>query len=449
MAQPRTEQEYLAAANAAYHNNDFQRAAQAYGFVLRHNPNNVAVLINYAAAMRRLGLIEVAEQTLRRAMALAPSEIMKLSNLGNILADKGDFAAAIAAQEQAVALDMNAVGVKYNLGIAYKKAGRLDEAIKIFQQVLASQPDHKEAHVDIAFCYLARGDIARGWPHYLKRTAHKDFRANLPETPRWQGEALHNKTLFVVGEQGLGDTIQFARYLPALAKGGNIIIAEAQPELLPLLQAQEWPVVWVPRQQQTPPHDVWVPLLDLFYYQPRSGNHLTDNVPYLQVKAPLDPPLEIARWQGLKIGVVWAGKASHRNDRLRSTRLSTMALLTALPQVRLYSLQVGARAKELVASAYAPFIDDLSPLLKDFAATAAALAWVDLVITVDTAVAHLAGALGKRVWVLLPQDADWRWYQDSSTSPWYPSMRLYRQTNFNDWVGVMQRVIADVQELSR
>ena len=259
--------------------------------------------------------------------------------------------------------------------------------------------------------------------------------------PLWQGEELAGRTLYVYAEQGMGDTLQFARFLPLAARRGARIIFDCQPELLRLLA--NFPELATLRTEGSPlpAADFHLPLMSLPH---RLGITLaTLPAPARYIGAPpasAGPPLPRPPGTRLAIGIVWAGRPQHTNDHNRSITIEHFLTLCALPGVALYSLQKGPRAGDIAELGAQSLVRDLGPQIKDFADTARLIMQLDVVITIDTAVAHLAGALGRRTFVLLPFTPDWRWLGGREDSPWYPSLRLFRQQAPRDWKGVMQRV---------
>jgi len=294
---------------------------------------------------------------------------------------------------------------------------------------------------------LVRGDFLQGWEEYEWRWKTKD--AAFPERnfaqPQWDGSPLEGRTLLLHAEQGLGDAIQFIRYLPLVAQNGGNIVLECQPELQRLFQrmAPDLPVLAM--GQALPAFDVHCPLMSLSRVFSTDLGNIPQTVPYLHADA-----AEAALWgerlaglgSSLKVALVWAGNPTNKNDRKRSLKLASLAPLAEVPGVRFISLQKGDATAEARTLPAGVALIDVAEDLKDFADTAALLANLDLVISVDTAVVHLAGAMGRPVWTLLPFAPDWRWLLGRADSPWYPTMRLFRQPAIGDW----DAVIAEVRE---
>jgi hypothetical protein len=299
---------------------------------------------------------------------------------------------------------------------------------------------------------LMNGQLASGFEelHWGKR--RKGWSHGYPDfaEPEWQGETFAGHTLLLYAEAGLGDTMQFVRYLPMAAEKGGSIVLQVQPPLVPLLRADA-NVTVVALGEPLPRFDLHLPLIGL----PRVFGTTLDNIPaaipYLRVDA-----AKLSQWRGtlddktsLRVGVVWSGNPRHKGDRLRSLAAEKLLPRLVMPGVKLYSLQKDARATDAPAvAALGQGIVDLAPVLADFSDTAAAVTALDLVITVDTSVAHLAGALGRPVWMLLPYALDWRWMRDREDTPWYPSMRLFRQHVPQVWDDVIARVSAELARVA-
>jgi hypothetical protein len=286
---------------------------------------------------------------------------------------------------------------------------------------------------------LLRGDFSRGWADYEWRlTTTRTF-----AQPQWDGGPLAGRTILLHAEQGLGDTLHFIRYAERVAAAGGNVVVECQAPLKRLLHDSLERIPVISHGEPLPSFDVHCPLLSLPRLFQTTLESIPARVPYVDANDALAP-----QWRArladkdrhLKIGLVWAGSEAHQNDRNRSIPLATFAPLAQGPNTCIYSLQKGDAARQAAASS-APFpLVDWTSELHDFADTAALIAQLDLIITVDTAMAHLAGALGKPVWALVPHVPDWRWLLDRDDSPWYPTMRLFRQTNPGDWTSVLERV---------
>jgi tetratricopeptide (TPR) repeat protein/ADP-heptose:LPS heptosyltransferase/glycosyltransferase involved in cell wall biosynthesis len=416
---------------------------------LLEDSENPVLYNQVGVALRQLGQVEEAIAHYRQALDLQPDYADAHNNLGNGLRSLGQLEAAEQCYRRALDLSPHYPTALVNLGLALREQGQLTEALSCFEQAIQLHPENAEAHFNLALGLLTRGDWQRGFAEYEWRWRRPNCAPGSFAQPLWDGEGLQGKTILLQAEQGLGDTIQFSRYVPlVLAKGGRVVL-ECQHPLVRLLRQmfQNCPSVQViPRDSELPEFQVHAPLMSLPY--------LLGRVQGLGLSSPLRDwarefmggwESERVRQSGLKIGIVWAGNPNNHQDRARSAPLTAFLPLLQVPGVDWYSLQKGDRVSELAQLPEEITVTDLSDQLIDFADTAAAIAHLDLIITVDTAVAHLAGTMGKPVWILLAHVADWRWLRDRCTTGWYPTALLFRQAKLGDWEGVMQQVTSALQ----
>ncbi|WP_449380217.1 tetratricopeptide repeat protein [Bradyrhizobium sp. UFLA05-112] len=425
-------------------------AIVCYRKALVLDPANVEASINLGAALEELGCRDEAVAACRQALALDPAHVDAHINLGVALQGQDQLDAAIACYRQALVLDPENAKALSNLGVALQQQGRGEIALDVVQRAAALAPSSGKIRFNLAINLLRHGKLDQGWDEYewRWRGGVRNLSApNLPQ-PLWQGEDLANRTLLVRSEQGLGDVLQFVRYLPLLARAGARVILLAPRGLERLLRSSLAGVTVIGEDAQRPHFDFHIPLMSLARLFRTDLDNIPAEIPYL-----VADPAAVAAWQqhlgadgDLRVGVVWSGNPKHRGDRQRS--IAAAALLPELltPGVRLYGLQKDVRPADhaaLLELSHA--VTDLSPHLNDLADTAAALCALDLLISVDTSVVHLAGALGRPVWTLLPFTPDWRWLLKREDSPWYPTARLYRQERRNDWSGVFERLRADLR----
>jgi hypothetical protein len=292
---------------------------------------------------------------------------------------------------------------------------------------------------------LLGGNFKDGFAAYEARfqTGHLPP-LDLPPIPLWRGENLAGRTILARGEQGLGDAIQFVRYLPLLRERGARILLAVEPVLHTLFEGLESAADLLPARGAIPRADFHIPLMSLPHRFGTTLETIPATVPYLAPPADLSAKLKRRPRTRLAVGIAWAGDPKHHNDAKRSIPFRELTVLADLPGVEIYSLQVGTRRADLADEAQR--IHDVGRELSDFSRTAAVIADLDLIVTVDTAIAHLAGAMGRRCFVLLPHVADWRWLREREDSPWYPTLRLFRQATPGDWAGVMRRVCAAISE---
>lgn len=423
----------------------FVEAITAYDAVLRLAPGHAPTQLLRGDALGAAGRRDDAIEAYRRAIAAAPELAAAHGNLGVALLRRGQREAALDSFRRAIALAPGFVAAWYNQGIALRDLGRDAEAEASFRQVLALAPDHADAHTDLGLLELKRGDYAAGWRDYEWRWRAPGFPGRLPPLPpQWRGETpLAGRTLLVTAEQGLGDTLHFCRYLEPVADAA--VTLAVQPGLAPLLAGQ-FARVEVVELAASGMAELHCPLLSL----PLAlGLGVVAEMPYLAAD-----PARRAVWRrrlgpagGLQIGLVWAGSPAHPNDRQRSIALAELSGLLALPGIGWHSLQKQVGDADRPAVSASPLIDH-GRLLTDFAETAALVSELDLVISVDTAVAHLAGALGRPVWILLPAIADWRWGTHPAETDWYPTARLFRQSG-GGWAAILREIAAALTELKR
>lgn len=438
-----------------YSARQFAQAEQIYRHILASNPNHPDALgmLGVLALMARH--LDQAEKLIRRSLEIDPHCESMLSNLGIVYRQMGRMSEAIDYYRRAVAISPNRAELLLNLAGALRDTNQLDEAAAIYERILAVQPDFAEAHIALSSVYLLRGDFARGWPESEWRLKYKgtfDFRLKPPQ-PRWNGESLQGKTILLHSEQGFGDTIHFIRYAPLVAQrgGGSArVIVACQPPLTRLLERCVSGVSqWVSPTDPLPAFDVHCPLPSLAH---AFGTTL-ESIPPSPMLEPEGGDAE--RWREklsgdsakVKVGLCWSGNPWHINDSRRSIPVAMLAPLGEIPGVSLYSVQKSMQSSP--AAVPVPFkLIDHTAEINDFGDSAAMYANLDLVISVDTSVAHLAGAMSKPTWVLLPKVPDWRWMLEREDSPWYPSMRLFRQGASGDWAAVIQRVKESLTQLA-
>jgi tetratricopeptide (TPR) repeat protein len=412
---------------------------------LRLRPNYYEAHNNLGNALAaRRGPAE-AVRSYREALRIRPDYAEAHYNLGIALAEQGQLDEAVASYREALRLKPDYVEARSNLGHALRAQGRLDEAMACYNQILDAKPDDPEAHMSRALAWLQQGDYEQGWPEYEWRWRCREL-GRLPYTqPAWDGSPLEGRTVLLHAEQGLGDTIQFVRYVPLVrARGGEVIVA-CPKALQPLLADSPGLRRLAVKDDELPPFDVYAPLLSLPALLGTTLATVPADVPYVHA----DPAL-VERWRrelegipGFKVGIVWQGSPDYRSDRYRSIPLRHFAPLARVPGVSLLSLQKGPGSEQLREAGFA--VTDLSPRLDEtsgpFRDTAAVLRNLDLAVMIDTAAAHLAGALAVPTWLALSSAwADPRWLLDREDSPWYPTLRLFRQQRFGDWDGLFARM---------
>ena len=434
-------------------------AIEAYQRATALDPSQAEAQFNFAVALMIEKRLAESEAAYRRALELAPGHHQAWNNLGHILQARGASVEALECYRKSIAINPGYIDARYNLGVALQSLERLDEACDAYTGLIALKPGHADAlnnragiplarnHVrealagyqaaarvdpnhgdavwNTGLCHLTLGEWEPGWEGYDWRLRIRDRKF---EAPHWRGEDARGKTVFLVSEQGLGDTIQFMRYKQWFEDRGANVIFDCQQRLEPLLQPPP------PR-----PYDFYCWMMSAARY----AREIPAATPYLTVS-----PERIGYWStriatdGLRVGLSWCGNPHYKANHKRSIEASRLGPFAGVEGVSLYSLQRESPGCEI------PGLEELESDSSDLADTAAIMMNLDLVITVDTMTAHLAGALGRPVWTLLAFASDWRWMLDRADSPWYPTMRLYRQPAPGDWDSVIETVIASLTALS-
>jgi tetratricopeptide (TPR) repeat protein len=457
---------------------EFEAAVRQYREAIAHNPSLADAHLNLGTALARLERHDEALACYEQALALDPYSAEAHFNSGNALNAKGDSAAAIARFRRAVELQPGFADAHVNLGSAtgklgnyaeaeqqYRHAvalkpnptnlvclggslgaqGRLDEEEVFYRRALEIDPGYIDAHQNLAWLLLKRGDFVQGWAEFARRWRPHDYAAIAVEgVPEWHGEPLEGRRILLVGDQGFGDQLQFLRFARVLEQRGAEVDVCVREQLVPL--AARVPGVhraWSGKAEGR--YDFWAPLMSVPSCIGMEIATIPADVPYLfadeaKVQAWRER-VESVAGSRRKIGLVWAGSSTFGNDRYRSMQFADLAPLGELKDIAWFSLQKGPAEAQLVDAPEAFRPHDFTADLHDFTETAALVMNLDLVIAVDTGVAHLAGALGKPAWIMLPANSDWRWLEHRSDSPWYPDARLFRQTVLGNWTPVMRSMV--------
>ncbi|MEY3870721.1 MAG: hypothetical protein RLZZ338_4615 [Cyanobacteriota bacterium] len=412
------------------------------------NPNFVELLNNLGIALEENGQVEDAIACYRRAISIKPDFLAVFNNLGNSLQKQLLFKDAIAIYQQAISEHPNFAEAINNLGHALQELGQLEDAIKAYEKAITIKPDYADAHLNFALSLLLRGDLIQGFSEYEWRWQLRKNEIRNYSQPIWDGSNLQGKTIFLHLEQGLGDMIQFIRYIPLVQQKGGRIIVESYPHLLKLFSQLSGIEQWVIFGGEIPHFDVYASLMSLPRILGTTLDNIPASIPYLKGDIFTSSFIFPASSSLLKIGIVWSGSVAHHKNYQRSCSLTKFTELVEISQVSFYSLQkeLSERDRALLNQTN---IQDLSQYLGDFTDTAAIISQLDLVITVDTSVAHLAGAMGKPVWLLLSYIPDWRWLLEREDSPWYPTMKLFRQPSLGDWDSVFHKLKTSLQTLSQ
>jgi tetratricopeptide (TPR) repeat protein len=428
-------------------------AIACYMKALQLNPGITHVYMNLGTVFQGKGLFDEAIINYRKALRCDPNNADIYYNLGLVFEEKDQLDEAVICYQKAIMLDPDFADAYNNLGILFNRKNQPDSALTYYKKAITIDPNFADAHWNMSHVLLIKGQFQEGWKEYEWRWKVKElYRHSLPQKrnfcqPLWDGSDINGRIILLYAEQGFGDTIQFIRYASLVAQYGATVIVECPDKLTSLLQNTEGVHKVVSYRDQLPEFDVHCPLLSL----PSLFNTTLDNIP---AKVPyIIPNLTLVQeWRevinysdfNLKIGLVWA---TDRLPKEKSCSLQVFSSLTSLNDISFYSLQKGEPAIQAKKPPKGMTFFDYTEKISDFSDTAAFIMNLDLVISVDTAVAHLAGALGKPVWTLLPFTPDWRWMLNREDSPWYPTMKLFRQSAPGNWNAVMARVQKELSAL--
>jgi tetratricopeptide (TPR) repeat protein len=423
--------------------------------VFRTGPDDVEILLSLAAFATQNGEDQRATLLLEQGVATGQAGPGLYTFLCNLYRHDGRLEEALEMGRRALKLPGIAEGAPFHLALVHRDLHDFDEAAHYLLQALALDSNYADARLELAHLLLRKGDFEAGWIEYEWRFAVENMRGVLPKlnVPQWNGMRLPKDRILLIADQGYGDTIQFARYIPRVRERAEEILVACSQETLPLISTipgvKECFVDW----DDVPSYGVYCTLSGLPRIFETKRDSIPAGVPYLKVD-----PAKVKRWSDrlmaavgnrlLRVGVVWAGRPGHPDDRRRSLRWTQLLPLTRLKGVALISLQKQIPTRDRPAFPGGSSVLDLSAELRDFGDTAAVIENLDLIVTVDSSVAHLSGALAKPVWVMLPWLPDWRWMLDRDDSPWYPTLRLVRQHRLGDWSEVIARVTRGVEMAS-
>ncbi|HEY1686015.1 MAG TPA: tetratricopeptide repeat protein [Tepidisphaeraceae bacterium] len=471
----------------------YQEAEALFRQAISMQNNYVPAYENLARCLRlRKDFVE-AERVYRAILQLCPSEAANYDNVAWMIREQKRFKEAVPFMKKAVELQPGSADYHFHLGLLYNDLRDLENAAEVINQVLRIDPNHREArreravvlwrlnrfqdamheidelltvHPDYLDALQSRaelrlllGDLQRGFKDYESRwvdpqfTEHafiKKFRPNGFTKPVWKGEDLTGKTLLLYGEQGFGDVIQFIRYVPLVRQYGATCILQVPLPIKSLMEQVEGIDKVIIHGEKEPAYDCYISLMSLPALFGTALETIPAKIPYLRV-----PEKMRENWQrqlaefksDFKVGICWAGRPDHFNDTQRSTTLDQFAPLAKIPNIKFFALQKGTAAAQAQTPPPGMQLINLTHKLSDFLDTAAMIEQLDLVIAIDTVVVHMAGALGKPVWTLLPFTPEWRWMIDRFDSPWYSMMRLFRQSKQGDWAGIFAQVAQELRIL--
>ncbi len=498
--EPREGLGYFHLANALLQQKEWAEAEPAFRRCLELQPGHIEALVNLGFVLSEQNRHVEAEACCRQALALKPDQAEIHHNLGNALREQNKHDEAIEHYREALRLRPDYAKCEVNLGVAliaqgnsgeaiqrlrrgveldpdfaeaYNSLGavvsverRFDESLEYYAHAIRLKPDYPDAHWNRSLVWLLTGDFERGWPAYEWRwRCARIGQAPQYSQPRWDGAPLEGRTILLHAEQGLGDTLHFVRYAALVKARGGRVIVQCQPPLKRLLASCPGIDLLIGQGEPLPHFDVWAALLSLPAVFGTDLSTIPANVPYLLAEAELVEHWrrELAPLSGFRIGVSWQGSPRHPWDRHRSAALADLAPLARVPGVRLISLQknpdadiasfnrwLGPSVGDAAAAAPAALLSlggAVDEAAGPFMDTAAIMRNLDLVVSVDTAVAHLAGALGVPTWLALNYSPDWRWLLERADSPWYPTMRLFRQSALGDWSSVFAEMAVELSKL--
>lgn len=426
----------------------FEEAIVCHRNAVSLMPSSAEAYSNLASAYLSWDKIDLAVEEYRKAINLKPESPEFHYNLGTALQKGEEYEKACASFRLTIELTPDHDRAHMNMGSSLKALGRLDEAIGYLRRATELAPNSADAHWNLALALLMAGDYINGWKAYEWRLKISDIPIQKFPQSIWDGSVQPDKTLLIHAEQGMGDTIQFVRYASVARTKVKRVILYCQEPLVRLLYDIKGIDQVVSIGQSLPRFDLQLPLLNL----PGALGATLENIPHKEPYLKTDLSL-IEKWRSkinsrkFKVGLVWAGNPKHEDDHNRSIELSAFAQLIKMPDLTFYSLQKERSDTQSNNKAEDANLIDTGSELTDFADTAALISNLDIIISVDTAVAHLAGALGRPVWILLPYAPDWRWMLEREDTPWYPTMRLFRQSRFGDWYDVIANVEEALKEL--
>jgi tetratricopeptide (TPR) repeat protein len=443
--------------NALQNKGQIDNAISLFQKTLQINPNNFESLNNLGNCLKDKGLIDEAITCYQRAIEINPTFADSFNNLGVTLQSQGQLDEAFAFYQKALQINPNNLESYCNIGTVMHEKGQPDEAFAFYQKALQINPNYANAHLNMAYFLLLLGNFKQGWKEFEWRWKTKEYLKNSCfhrpvnfTQPILNRLDITGHTVLIYAEQGLGDEIQFIRYAPLVAQHGTKVIIECHKEISTLLRTIEGVEQFIVQGEPLPHFDIQCPILTLPLVFNTTPENIPVNIPYISVNSIL-----IQKWKDkiqhdnskLKVGIVWHGNPKHKNDRNRSMPFAHFSPFAKFTDITFYSLQKGKASEQARNFSMGMKFIDLTEEINDFSDTAALIENLDLTMSVDTSVVHLAGALGKPIWTLLPFAPDWRWMLNREDSPWYPTMRLFRQPSPGDWNSVIKKVSEELQEL--
>ena len=445
---PRAADVYFSLGNVETACRDWARAIECYEAALRLNPPWAAAETRLGIALQAQGLFGAAIAHYHRALQFEPGHAQAHFSMGTALCEQKRMSEAMHHFEATLRIKPDHASAHLNLGACHQECDEQERALEHYDRALEIEPDAAEAHYNRGIILLKQGELEQGWPEYQWRLRAPHFPVQVLSEPLWDGRALEDQRLLVHAEQGFGDTLQFIRYLPMVKQRCRNVVVQVQSQLVGLLKRSDFDVVG--RDAPLSPFDCQIPLMSLPGVFGTTLANVPADVPYLSA-----PPELVSAWQerlrrltGLRVGIAWKGSPGNIHDSLRSIPLHEFEPLAEVEGVALVNLQKHDGVDQLrdVEFVVHQLCSDWDESAGPFMDTAAVIRNLDLIVTADTAVAHLAGALGVEVWVALASRADWRWLRHRDDTPWYPTMRLFRQARAGDWSKVFARMAVQLEQ---
>lgn len=428
-----------------------EEAIKYFEKAIELNPDNPDFYNNLAVSWQSLQQYVQASENYRKAITIFPGNPDFFNNLGSVLDSLGQYSEAITNYKQAIQLAPDGEKNYYNLAVSQEKTGEYEQAINNYLQAIRLKPDYADAHWNLSLLLLLNGEFKIGWKEYEWRFLADSAEKIISDKPRWEGGNPAGKTICIKHEQGFGDAIQFCRFLPMLQGKGTEVILECPAELKRLfesIQGYDFLTEKNKPEKLLPEFDFYLPLMSLPLIFGTTVDTIPASVPYIKADPMADEKWhkELGKRNGVKVGIVWEGNPQNKNNQRRFCPLSHFYDLAGKLNINFFSLQKGNASIQLKDLPSKERIIDLSGAINDFTDTAAIINNLDLLISVDTAVVHLAGALGRPVWTLLHFNPDWRWLLNRKDSPWYPTMELFRQPVPGDWDSVFEDIQIKLRE---
>lgn len=456
--EPKMVSTYMRLGLALHRMKEYEKAAHAFNIVIQSAPSYAEAYLQLERVLMDSDKLDEAVIIGQKGIELAPQDIHAYLNLGHIYNKRGDTDLAIEMYKKALTIDNDFANANYNLGYTLRLVGKLHEAIPYLKKALALQPYYPDAHIALAQAYWSLNDFKEAWKHYYYRWQLHGVDPEKLGAPLWDGSDLTGKTILLYAEQGFGDTLQFIRFAKEVKKRGARIVCKVQDALTTLLSSYPYIDTLTGKEPITEQIDAQAALMSIPGIINVTPETIPAEIPYLKADAKL-----VAQWKrklahdnNLKVGICWSVDPQHELTKsplsLRTFPLKAFAALATIPGVSFYSLQKTHDSHEFrekpasfVVNTFNPDFDETHGRFMD---TAALIENLDVVISVDTAVIHIAGALGKPVWVLLPVSPDCRWYFEGKNTPWYPTMRMFRQTKTNDFETPMLSIKKELAQLA-